>query len=122
MTVLHISGSTVWGGNEQQLVSLIPEQEALGIKNIVLLKKDSFLEKECKNRNISYIQAKKTKKNKFTFYKYFRNLIQELKPDIIHFHTSDFLTVYVITDKLYNLKTPTVYIRKSMINSKSFVG
>lgn len=122
MKVLHISGSTVWGGNEQQIINLIPEMNKLGIKNVVLLKKDSYLEVECIKNKIEYIQTTKTRKNKITIYKYFNELLNEIKPDIIHFHTSDFLTIYVITSIIYNLKIPGIYVRKSIVNSGSVVS
>lgn len=122
MKILHVSSSTVFGGNEIQLLEIIPELENLNVSNIVLLKSGSYLESECLQRKINFIAFEKFKKYSFNSIKYFKSLLKEVNPDIIHFHTSDFLTIYVFTDFLYNLNTPTVYSRKSMIKSESFIG
>src|SRR5690606_25346018 len=49
-------------------------------------------------------------------------LVKEQKPDVIHLHTSDSLTLYTISDLLYNLKTPTVFSKKGMGGSSSILS
>jgi glycosyltransferase involved in cell wall biosynthesis len=122
MKVLHVSGAKSWGGNEQQMIDLISELNKLGVENTVLGVGNSPLEKECSRQNISFIICKKTKLNKFANYGYLKQLVSELKTDIIHLHTSDALTVYTISDLLFRLKTPTVFSKKGMGNSSSILS
>lgn len=122
MKILHISGARSWGGNEQQLMDLIPELEKLNASNIVFGVANSPLEKECKERKIPFIVCKDKKLNKFSNYKFLKQLVKEHKPDAIHLHTSDSLTVYTISDLLYGLKTPTVFSKKGMGGSSSILS
>src|SRR5690554_4977466 len=122
MKILHISGARGWGGNEQQLIDLIPELENLTISNIVFGVGESLLQKECEKRNILFISCKEKKLNKFSNYKFLKQLIKEQKPDVIHLHTSDSLTAYTISDLLYSLKTPTIFSKKGMGGSSSILS
>lgn len=122
MKILHISGAKGWGGNEQQMIYLIPELTNLGVKNIVFGVENSQLQKECESRNISYVIAKKDKLNKFANYSYLKTIVKELKPDLIHLHTSDSLTVFTVSDLIYGLKVKTVFSKKGMGASGSFLS
>jgi glycosyltransferase involved in cell wall biosynthesis len=122
MKVLHVSGAKGWGGNEQQMVDLIPELSKLGVENIVFGVENSLLEEECKKNNINFIVAKNNKLNKFVNYRYLKILVQEIKPDLIHLHTSDSLTVFTISDLLFRLKTKAVFSKKGMGSSSSILS
>lgn len=122
LKVLHISGARSWGGNEQQLVDLIYELNLQNVENLVLGVGGSPLDNACKQNNIKFISVKKNKLNKFVNYKYLKRIAQEIKPDILHLHTSDSLTTFVISDMLYKLKTPTVFSKKGMGRSSSFLS
>lgn len=122
MKVLHISGASSWGGNEQQLIDLIPKLENLNVSNIVFGVEESPLEKECREKNIPFFSCKEKKLNKFSNYKFLKQLIKEQNPDVIHLHTSDSLTLYTISDLLYSLKTPTVFSKKGMGRSSSVLS
>lgn len=122
MKILHVSGARGWGGNEQQLIDLIPELESLNVSNIVFGVEGSPLEGECQKRKIPFIECKEKKLNKFSNYKFLKQLVKEQKPDVIHLHTSDSLTVYTISDLLYSLKTPTVFSKKGMGGSSSVLS
>ncbi|MDI6050230.1 glycosyltransferase family 4 protein [Flavobacterium sp. XS2P24] len=120
MKILHISGAKVWGGNEQQMIYYIPELSKLGIENIVLGIKDSPLEKECLLNNITYIPTKNNSLKGFVNYRYLKKLVEELKPDVIHLHTSNSLTFYVFSDLMYKLKTKAIFSKKAISASSSF--
>jgi glycosyltransferase involved in cell wall biosynthesis len=122
MKILHISGAKGWGGNEQQMIDLIPELNSLGVENIVFGVRDSSLQKECVKKNISFIEAKKNKLNKLLNYSYLNNLTKIIKPDLIHLHTSDSLTFFTISDLVFRLKTKTVFSKKGMGASGSFLS
>lgn len=122
MKILHISGAKGWGGNEQQMIDLIPELTKLGVENIVLGVENSQLQKECEIKNISFIEAKKNKLNKFVNYFYLKTVVKRIKPDLIHLHTSDSLTVFTISDLLFGLKTKTVFSKKGMGSSSTILS
>lgn len=122
MKVVHVSGAKSWGGNEQQLIDLIPELEKLNASNIVFGVGNSPLDKECRKKNIPFVVCKKSKLNKFSNYKFLKQVINEHKPDILHLHTSDSLTLYTISDLLYRLKTPIVFSKKGMGGSSSILS
>ena len=122
MKILHISGAKSWGGNEQQLIDMIPELTNLGVENIVYGVKNSPLEKQCELNNIVFIKALKTKINIFSNYRYLKEIVKINKPNLIHLHTSDSLTVFTISDLFFNLKTKALFSKKGMGNSSSFLS
>ena len=122
MKVLHVSGARGWGGNEQQLIDYIPELEKLGTSHIVFGVKDSVLHNKCKDLGIAFIEAKKHKLNKFANYLYLKEVVKDVKPDVIHLHTSDSLTVYTIADLLTRLKVKAVFSKKGMGSRSSLLS
>lgn len=120
MKVLHVSGAKGWGGNEQQIAYIFPELRKLGVENIVFGVKDSKLHQYCKKMNIPFFNAKSDKLNKIVNYRFFKEIVNYTNPDLIHLHTSDSLTVYAISDILYDLKTKVVFSKKGMGASSSF--
>lgn len=122
MKVLHVSGATSWGGNEQQMVDLIPELSKLGVVNFVFGVENSPLQKECEKSGIKFVVAKRDKLNKIVNYRYLKTLVKELKPDLIHLHTSDSLTVFTISDLLFRLKIKAVFSKKGMGSSSSILS
>ncbi|KAF2508533.1 glycosyltransferase family 4 protein [Flavobacterium zhairuonense] len=122
MKVLHISGAKAWGGNEQQLVYCIPELNKLEIENVVFGIKDTVLEKLCLENNISFIPAKNRKLVKFSNYKQFKELIKDIKPDLIHLHTSNSLTFYVLSNLFLKLNAKVVFSKKAISASSSFLS
>ena len=122
MKILHVSGAKGWGGNEQQMIDMIPELIKLGLENMVFGIKESSLHLECKAKDISFVGAKGDKLNKFVNYRYLKTLVKDIKPDIIHLHTSDSLTAYTISDLLFGLKTKAVFSKKGMGSSSSILS
>ena len=122
MKILHVSGASGWGGNEQQLINLIPELENIDVSNMVFGVAGSRLENECSRIKTEFISVKANKLNKFANYKYLKTIISQHKPDIIHMHTSNSLTVFTISDLLNKLKTKAVFSKKGMGASGSFLS
>lgn len=122
MKILHISGANSWGGNEQQIITIIPELDKIGLDNIVLGMKNSELLKQCEINNIEFFEVKGFKLNRFINFIYLKSLIEEIKPDIIHLHTSDSLTFYTISDLLFRLNIKTIFSKKGMGASSSFLS
>lgn len=122
LKILHVSGARSWGGNEQQLIDLIYELNLKGVENIVLGVKNSPLNEICSQKNINFLPALSTKLNKFKNYAFLKNQITEREPDIVHLHTSDSLTTFVLSDLLYGIKTPSVFSKKGMGRSSSILS
>ncbi len=122
MKILHVSGARSWGGNEQQLINLIPELGKIGVSNMVFGVSGTRLEEECNRIETKFISAKANKLNKFANYKYLNELVRQHRPDILHLHTSDSLTVFTLSDLLYKLNTKAVFSKKGMGASGSFLS
>ncbi|PKQ44293.1 glycosyltransferase family 4 protein [Confluentibacter flavum] len=114
MKILHVSGATGWGGNEQQLFDLIFGLQKLGIDNAIFCFKNCPVENIAKNKNIKYSSIPKVKAYSFNYAKSLNKYNDEYKPDIIHIHTSNSLTAYVIADFIFKLKRPTVFSKKGI--------
>ncbi len=122
MKVLHLSGARSWGGNEQQLVLLISELKSLGVKNVVFGVPNSLLEKYCLQHQISFIPCKSDKLNRRVNYKYLKQIINTNKPEVLHLHTSDSVTVFYLSDLFYRLKIPVVFSKKGVSRKTSFLS
>lgn len=122
MKVIHINGAGSWGGNEQQMGDFIPELERLGVENIIFGRPDSPLHKYCQENHIPFITAKDGKLGKKANYRYLKEIVSEYKPDVLHLHSSNAVTLFMISDILYSLKTPTVQSKKGMGRSMSFLS
>jgi len=118
MNVLHISGATSWGGNEQQLVDTIFGLDKLNISNYVYCYKNSPLEKYALDNNLKVITT--ANKSNFSYSKSrgLKHSILDLEIDLIHLHTSDSVTTYVVSDILVDLNVPAVFSKKGISSPK----
>jgi glycosyltransferase involved in cell wall biosynthesis len=119
MNILHLSGSTGWGGNEQQLVDLVYGLEKIHVSNTLFCFKDSSLEIYAKENNIKYYSIPKVKAYALKYAKFLNNYVKKHQPDVIHIHTSNSVTAFVIADIIYKLKTPTIFSKKGIGGSTS---
>jgi glycosyltransferase involved in cell wall biosynthesis len=122
MKILHINGSKTWGGNEQQLVDLIHTLEKQKISSIVFGIKNKPLHRYCDKKNLKFINAFDIKINFKKNFKFLHIIISKYKPDIIHLHTSDAVTLYYLSDILYKLNTPAVFSKKGVGKSMSILS
>ena len=122
MKILHISGAKGWGGNEQQMMYILPELTKNKVDNLVFGIEGSVLESQCAKKSISFIGVKDRKLNKLRNVSLLKNVIRDFRPDIIHLHTSDSLTFYVISKILFGIKPKTVFSKKGMGTSSSFLS
>lgn len=119
MKVIHLNGSGSWGGNEQQLADIIPELEKLGVTNLVMGRPNAPLQTYCNENNIPFIEAKDGKLSRRKNYRFLKEVVDSEKPDVLHLHSSDSVTLFTISDLLFSLKTPTVFSKKGMGRSMS---
>lgn len=122
MKILHISGARSWGGNEQQLVDLIPELNKLNVESIVFGMEGSPLQGEIQKQGTLFIPSSERKIHKKNNFSLLKKIIADHLPDVIHIHTSDAATLFVISDILYRLKVPAVLSKKGMGSSMSILS
>lgn len=122
MKVIHINGAGSWGGNEQQMADFIPALEKLGVESIILGRPNSPLHYYCEKNNIPFLEARDGKLSRRSNYRYLKEIVSEHKPDILHLHSSDSVTLFAISDFLFKLKTPTVQTKKGVGDSMSFLS
>lgn len=119
MNILHLSGSTGWGGNEQQLVDLVYGLEKIHVSNILFCFEDSPLEIYAIENNLNYYSIPKVKAYSLKYAKLLNSYVKKHQPDIIHIHTSNSVTAFVVADIIYKLKTPTIFSKKGIGGSTS---
>ncbi len=122
MTILHISGHTAWGGSEQQLINTIDQLQSEDIHQKIFCFDNTPTKKAMENRNIKVLSIQKTKPHKSRYLKFLKSIIEKEQVDLIHLHTSDALTGYVLGDLMYSFNTKTIYSRKLIRNSTSFLS
>ncbi|MVO10966.1 glycosyltransferase [Flavobacterium sp. TP390] len=122
MKILHISGAKGWGGNEQQIIYILPKLNALGVQNIVCGLKNSVLEKECEKNNISFIPFRNKKLKSFSNYKQLAKISKVETQDIIQLHTSDSLMFFLLSNFLFRIKGKLVFSKKGVGVSGSFLS
>ncbi|HET7361013.1 MAG TPA: glycosyltransferase family 4 protein, partial [Salinimicrobium sp.] len=67
-----------------------------------------------KNHPLEILAFEKTKPYSSKYRNILKTIVREHKIDVIHLHTSDSVTGYVVTDLFHQLKTPTLFARKGI--------
>ncbi len=122
MKILHLSGAMYWGGNEQQLVDLIYNTKNFNVENIIFCFKNSPIEKYAIRNDISHVSLKKSTSFSFQLIKKLASHVKLDGINIIHIHTSNFVTTYVLADLLYKMKIPIVFSKKGISDKSSFIS
>lgn len=122
MTVLHVSGAQVWGGNEQQLLYLINDLNRLGVTQKIFCFSETPLHKALESLTIEVFDSAPLNPYSRQYRSFLSELVKKNSIDIIHLHTSDSVTGYVVTDIIKHLKTPTLFARKGIRNKTSFLS
>lgn len=119
MKVLHISGARSWGGNEQQLMYLIDELHKLEVEQVLFCYEKTPLEKVASQHPIKIHPIRRVKPYSSEYRLELRKAIEKEKIELIHLHTSDSVTGFVITDLLKPIKIPTVFAKKGVREKNS---
>ncbi len=122
MTVLHVSGAQVWGGNEQQLLYLIKGLQNYPIKQTFFCFNTSPLIKKLENIDVKIVSIPECSHISKKYRKVLQEIVLEQKIDLIHLHTSDSLTGYVVTDIFYNLGVKVIFSKKAVSRKTSFLS
>ncbi len=119
MKVLHVSGAKSWGGNEQQLLNLVEELDKYGIQQFLFCYENTPLQEKALDFPIKIKSIPESKPYSTAYTKALSQLVREEKIGLIHLHTSDSVTGFMVTDMFYSLKTPTVFAKKGISSSVS---
>ena len=120
--VLHISGARSWGGSEQQLLYLMNELPKYEVNQKLLCYEGTPLHAETQGKSEDVIAIPYVKPTSKTYRKKLREIVNQNQIDIIHLHTNDAATGYVLTDLFYKINTSTVLARKSVRAKHSFLS
>ena len=109
--MLHLSSEKTWRGGEQQIAYLIEELQKLGVDNFVAVKSDSAFLEYCDRNKIDYYPL--PFKNSVDFGSAFKlfAVCKEIKPDIIHIHSSKSQGIAALAT-LLGLKVPMILSRR----------
>jgi L-malate glycosyltransferase len=122
MKILHVSGARGWGGNEQQIIYIVPKLNQLGVQNYVFGLDNSVLQKECLQAEIAFVGLQKKKLNKFSNFSAFAHTLKTQNPDIIHLHTSDSLTFFYFFSLFNKVKAKIIFSKKGIGESGSYLS
>jgi glycosyltransferase involved in cell wall biosynthesis len=123
LKVLHVNGARGYGGNEQQLIDVANKLSELGVSNGVFCADKSELSKLLENSDdiISFIADHRSFKS-LENRRYFKKIILEFEPDIIHLHNSNSLSLFIYTNVFSKIHVPVVFSKKGMGSSMSFLS
>ena len=122
MKVLHISGARSWGGNEQQLVYLIEALQQYGVSQFLFCYKGTVLEEAATKLPAQVIAIPYVKSRKKAYRKQLSAVVKEKEIDLLHLHTSDSVTGYVLTDLYEKLNVKVVFSKKGISRKVSFLS
>jgi L-malate glycosyltransferase len=122
LKIIHVSGAKGWGGNEQQIINILPEMNSLNVESFVFGMHNSDLEQECIKIQVDFFGVNTKKLQKFANYKVFKKVFDTIQPDIIHLHTSDALTFFFFSDLIYHFNAKVIFSKKGMGKSSSFLS
>jgi L-malate glycosyltransferase len=122
MKILHLSGARIWGGNEQQLKYLAKELNDKGVDQYLFCYANTPVSEIARTQKMTLFAIDYIKPYKKAYWKALSKAVKELGPDIIHLHTSDSVTGYVLTDVFYNLKVKTVFSKKGISRKMTYLS
>ncbi|WP_051227983.1 glycosyltransferase family 4 protein [Gillisia sp. JM1] len=122
MNILHVSGADVWGGNEQQLLSLIIGLQNFEVNQSLFCFNNSPLIEKLEQTDIAILSIPKSSHLSKNYIKFLKEIVSTQKIDLIHLHTSASLTGYVVTDIFHNLGVKVIFSKKAVSSKISFLS
>lgn len=119
MKVLHVSGARSWGGNEQQLLYLVEELAKHEVDQVLFCYENTPLHQKAKGLPVTIKSIHKSKPYSSTYTKALAKIVKKEGVDLIHLHTSDSVTGFMVTDMFHSLNTPTVFAKKGISSNVS---
>ena len=118
--VLHLSHAMVWGGNEQQLVDLIPAIEYHNVFNTIFCFENSEIHKYSLENKLNFIATKKKSTYSFSLSKILNQIIIRDGYQIVHMHTSNSVGTFLTLNLLFSPKIYGIFSKKGISDSSSF--
>lgn len=122
MNILHLSGAMVWGGNENQLAHFVTNDSGFDLKQMVFCFDGSPIHHFCIDRKIPSYAVPKSGSFSGSTAKALKKCVEDHAIDIIHIHTSNFVSVYMVADILYNLRAKAVFSKKGISDASSVLS
>ncbi|KEZ93889.1 glycosyltransferase family 4 protein [Nonlabens ulvanivorans] len=122
MKILHLNGHRPYGGNEQQLIDIAQAMMAHGVENHVFLLPHGILKQKLVEFPSFVIHESPRKYKSRSSQKMLRDLATQIKPDLIHLHTSNAITLFYFAYLFHKLEIPVVMSKKGMSASMSFLS
>ena len=121
--ILHLSGSKHhWSGNEQQLADLVRHLSEMGVTSSIFCYEGSAIHEYAKSHGIPTLPQPRKSVYSSSLRKALHKATKSGCFDAIHIHTSNFLTLYVLTDIVRGLKLPTIFSRKGLTDRAGFLS
>lgn len=119
--VLHLSGSKHhWSGNEQQLADLMESFPESSVENFVFCYEGSAIESHCKKHVIHCFPQRVRSQWSPKLAAALKQCIRANNIDVLHGHTSNFLSMYMVARRLYRVSQPFVFSRKGHTKPANF--
>lgn len=122
MKILHLNGHRPYGGNEQQLIDVAQAMTVHGVENHVFLLPHGILKQKLINFPSFIIHESSKKYKSSDSQKELRALVLRIKPDLIHLHTSNSISLFYFAYLFHKLEVPVIMSKKGMSASMSFLS
>ncbi len=123
LRILHLSGSKHhWSGNEQQLTDLISNLPKSETENFIFCYQGSAIERYGREHGlVCFGQKRRSIYSPLLAYQ-LKRCVKKNRIDVLHVHTSNFLTVFMLADILFRLHIPTVFSRKGFSEKSTSIS
>lgn len=122
MKILHLNGHRPYGGNEQQLIDIAQAMTAHDVENHVFLLPHGILKQKLIDFPSFIIHESSKNYKSRDSQKALRALVLRIKPDLIHLHTSNSISLFYFAYLFHKLEVPVIMSKKGMSASMSFLS
>lgn len=119
MKILHLSGAMVWGGNENQLAHFLTNEREQVLNQMVFCFEGSPIHQFCSSREVSCYAVPKTGSFSLKTARLLKQCVKDHTIDIIHIHTSNFVSVFMLSDMLFQLGVKCVFSKKGISDAST---
>ncbi|MFP4091477.1 MAG: glycosyltransferase family 4 protein, partial [Cyclobacteriaceae bacterium] len=109
--VLHLNSEKSWRGGEQQLAYLLDELQLKNVRNYIICREGSALERYCIDHHVQYTSLPFRSGISLRSAQAIKNTCRKLKIDLVHIHSGKPHTLAVLSTLLGN-HVPMVLSRR----------
>ncbi|WP_224484564.1 glycosyltransferase family 4 protein [Robertkochia aurantiaca] len=122
MKVLHLSGADVWGGNENQLAHFIQNSQLPEIENQVFCFENTPIHRFVQKQGIGVCGVPKSGSFSIRTSRALADYVKSQKIDVVHIHTSNFLSTYMMADLLFKIPAKAVFSKKGISDASTWLS